>query len=99
MGPCWVSYTCWRLPSHCGPTKSSLLTTLFQCTDVSCVRSRVVARMYYYFTCVWGNLPLTVPDAFVFKPRMVRETGLKINHTFRVCVPQARCIAQQLDIS
>jgi len=51
----------------------------------SCMGSnKVVARRGYWAKFLFGNFRPGKPDAFIFKERMIEQTGLQVAHTFRI---------------
>jgi hypothetical protein len=69
------------------PLSSDLLSTVYGLglLPSCCGKNHVVQRRGYPCKNCFGNFEHGQPDAFVFKEKMIAETGLKITHTFRIC--------------
>merc|ERR1711879_522732 len=45
---------------------------------------KIIARMHYGMAQKLGSHDKDYPDAYIFKGDVIRETGIKIVHTFRI---------------
>lgn len=66
-----------------GPSRLSTVCCL-PLLPSCCGRNRVIQRRGYPCKNCFGNFKHGEPDAFIFKKKMMEETGLKIIHTFRI---------------